>query len=134
MAPQSSKKKRKKTHELKKILSRVDKLPVLDNRSPEEIIGYDESGVPSCDPSPKPAAPPGGEPDSWEPFDFAAHKKRILADPASRAVIEDFLKNRHREWELDPETDPPSRSKRGRARAPRKARRSDSQKINRPCI
>ena len=107
MAPQSSKRKRKKTHELKKILSRVDKLPVLDNRSPEEIIGYDESGVPSCDPGPEPATPPQGEPDSSESFDFAAYKKAVLADPASRAVIEDFLKNRHREWELEMETDPP---------------------------
>ena len=29
------------------ILARVDALPVLDDRSPEEIIGYDEFGLPT---------------------------------------------------------------------------------------
>lgn len=32
-------------------------------------------------------------------FNFAEYKKSILADPKARKVIEDFLKNRHREWE-----------------------------------
>ena len=27
------------------ILNRVDQLPVLDNRSPNEIVGYDERGM-----------------------------------------------------------------------------------------
>jgi antitoxin VapB len=31
---------------LKEILDRFDRLPVLDNRSAEEILGYDENGVP----------------------------------------------------------------------------------------
>ena len=34
------------------------------------------------------------------PFDFRAWKKKVLSNPAARAVIEDFLRNRHREWEL----------------------------------
>ena len=32
--------------QLREILHRVDQLPVLDPRSPDEIIGYDENGLP----------------------------------------------------------------------------------------
>jgi len=32
---------------LEDILLRVDALPVLDDRSPEEILGYDRHGLPS---------------------------------------------------------------------------------------
>ena len=31
---------------LEEIVKRVRALPVLDNRSPDEIIGYDEHGIP----------------------------------------------------------------------------------------
>jgi len=31
---------------LEDILRRVDQLPVLDSRSPDEILGYDEHGLP----------------------------------------------------------------------------------------
>src|SRR2546421_12328185 len=31
---------------LKKIIEEFDRLPVLDGRSPDEILGYDEHGVP----------------------------------------------------------------------------------------
>jgi antitoxin VapB len=31
--------------QLDEILRRVDQLPVLDSRSPEEILGYDEHGL-----------------------------------------------------------------------------------------
>lgn len=31
---------------LRKILERVDRLPTLDNRPGEEILGYDENGAP----------------------------------------------------------------------------------------
>jgi hypothetical protein len=37
----------KTREELAKILDRVDQLPELDTRSPEEIIGYDEDGLPA---------------------------------------------------------------------------------------
>lgn len=33
-------------NQLREILRRVDQLPVLDSRSPDEIIGYDENGLP----------------------------------------------------------------------------------------
>jgi antitoxin VapB len=32
--------------EIDEILRRVDALPILDHRSPDEIIGYDEHGIP----------------------------------------------------------------------------------------
>ena len=32
--------------EVKKIAQRVAKLPILDNRTPDEIIGFDENGIP----------------------------------------------------------------------------------------
>ena len=37
---------RKLKRDLEKILRRVDRLPVLDDRSPDEIIGYDKDGLP----------------------------------------------------------------------------------------
>jgi antitoxin (DNA-binding transcriptional repressor) of toxin-antitoxin stability system len=38
--------RRKLMRDLEKILRRVDRLPVLDDRSPDEIIGYDKDGLP----------------------------------------------------------------------------------------
>jgi len=32
--------------QLEEILQRVDRLPILDSRTPDEIIGYDEHGLP----------------------------------------------------------------------------------------
>jgi len=32
--------------QLEEILDRVDQLPVLDSRTPDQIIGYDEHGLP----------------------------------------------------------------------------------------
>lgn len=32
--------------QISEILHRVDQLPVLDRRTPEEIVGYDEHGLP----------------------------------------------------------------------------------------
>jgi len=34
------------TSQLEEILARVDRLAVLDKRSPDEILGYDEHGLP----------------------------------------------------------------------------------------
>lgn len=34
------------TRQLDEILHRVDQLPVVDSRSAEEILGYDENGLP----------------------------------------------------------------------------------------
>lgn len=34
------------TSQLEEILDRVDRLPVLDSRGPDEILGYDEHGLP----------------------------------------------------------------------------------------
>jgi len=35
------------TSQLQEILRRVDQLPVLDSRTPDEILGYDDHGLPS---------------------------------------------------------------------------------------
>jgi antitoxin (DNA-binding transcriptional repressor) of toxin-antitoxin stability system len=37
---------RKLKRAIDKILRRVDRLPMLDDRSPDEIIGYDKDGLP----------------------------------------------------------------------------------------
>jgi antitoxin VapB len=34
------------TTQLEDILRRVDRLPILDSRDPDEILGYDEHGLP----------------------------------------------------------------------------------------
>ena len=34
------------TGQIEDLLRRVDALPTVDNRSPEEILGYDEHGMP----------------------------------------------------------------------------------------
>lgn len=36
-----------KKDDLGDILRRVDSLPILDPRSPDEIVGYDEDGLPT---------------------------------------------------------------------------------------
>jgi antitoxin VapB len=33
-------------NQLEEILHRVDQLPILDTRNPDEILGYDEHGLP----------------------------------------------------------------------------------------
>jgi hypothetical protein len=62
--------------EIKEILARVDRLPALDDRPTDEIVDYDENGIPS-----QPA--------------FADRARR----PVVPNAVEDFLKYRHREWE-----------------------------------
>jgi antitoxin VapB len=37
---------RSRADQLKEILRRVDQLPVQDSRGPDEIVGYDENGLP----------------------------------------------------------------------------------------
>jgi antitoxin VapB len=39
--------RQKKKQAILEILHEMDKLPVLDNRSPDEILGYDENGLPT---------------------------------------------------------------------------------------
>ena len=33
--------------QLQEVLCRIDQLPVLDSRTPDEILGYDDHGLPS---------------------------------------------------------------------------------------
>ncbi len=50
---------------LEEILHRVDQLPLLDNRSPDEIVGYDENGIPTSLTPPTSAAS-AQDSGSWE--------------------------------------------------------------------
>jgi hypothetical protein len=65
------------------ILRWVDSLPIVDPRSPDGMLSYDESGLPTRTEHAK-----------WP--DFAARAKELLGD----RVFDDFLNYRHREWEL----------------------------------
>jgi hypothetical protein len=44
--PQNGQDAARMLQKLKKIVEEFDQLPTLDNRSAEEILGYDENGVP----------------------------------------------------------------------------------------
>ena len=57
-------------------------MPILDARPEDEILGYDQHGLPSAV--------------KWP--DFAARSKKILGDRVL-STVEDFLKYRHRDWE-----------------------------------
>lgn len=39
--------KKARRAQINEILDRAARLPILDNRTPDEIIGYDENGLPS---------------------------------------------------------------------------------------
>jgi hypothetical protein len=103
MANHSNKKAGKTSRDLSEILNRVDQLPVLDNRSPDEIVGYDEHGVPSSAMPPTPAVPAQRAPDSVQDPDMEDWRK-AFGDNIPAAVKE-FLQYRHREWELEMEDD-----------------------------
>jgi hypothetical protein len=46
-APHAPKAPDERLRALQEIARRFDELPVLDDREPDEIIGYDEDGLPS---------------------------------------------------------------------------------------
>jgi hypothetical protein len=97
MASNTRRKKRNQRRGIKvnDVLERVDSLPILDLRSADEIVGYDEHGLPAqreVRAAPTDSAGENG-------FDFEAYRKAVLNDPKAREVIEFFLKYRHRERE-----------------------------------
>ena len=69
------KKMRPENKKIDAILRRVDRLPVLDPRTPDEIVGYDEDGLPQSE-TPKGAVDPTvpDQPAVKYP-DFAARRK-----------------------------------------------------------
>ncbi len=67
--------------EIEDIFRRVDALPVEDSRAADEILGYDENGLPQSE-DPK----------------CAAERTGADADRVPKPV-QDFLKHRHRDWE-----------------------------------
>ena len=89
--------------ELEKILNRVDRLPELDNRSPEEIIGYDEDGLPTSLTRSTLDAPARDTTDSLEDLDMEDWRKAFGNNIPS--VVKEFLEYRHRDWELGMEAD-----------------------------
>jgi hypothetical protein len=124
MVKRSNKKKvmRKKLRsDLDAILRRVDRLPDLDPRTPDEIIGYDDNGIPSTSTTPSRSVPSalnaGGATD--DP-DIEGWRNTFGRDipPA----IKEFLEYRHREWELGLEADLEADSKTRPARTRKPAR------------
>jgi hypothetical protein len=103
---------------LEEILNRVDQLPVLDNRSPDEVVGYDENGIPGSETPPTSVAPAQDATDSADDPDMEDWRK-AFGDKIPSAVKE-FLEYRHREWELEMEGDPKTRQEAG-AKRPQKA-------------
>jgi hypothetical protein len=95
MANRYDKKAGKTSRDLSEILNRLEQLPVLDNRSPDEIVGYDENGIPaSITPGTSAAL---AQPDMEEWRKTFGHEIPI--------AVKEFLEYRHREWELGMEAD-----------------------------
>ncbi|HXM65467.1 MAG TPA: hypothetical protein VN911_01965 [Candidatus Acidoferrum sp.] len=92
-----------KNEDLAAILRRVDDLPVVDSRSLEEIVGYDDNGVPAEE-RPRAGASARAQAESVEILDFEVWRKKWFGDEIPHAV-KDFLQYRHREWELGMEAD-----------------------------
>ncbi len=55
--PKKKSKRTKRKVKVDDILRRVDRLPVLDSRTADEIVGYDENGLPQSE-NPKRRAEP----------------------------------------------------------------------------
>src|SRR5208337_3681630 len=85
------------------ILNRADQLPVLDSGSPDEIVGYDENGIPASLTPSTSVAPdshatdPAKDPDMEDWGKSSGHK--------IPATVKEFLEYRHREWEWGMEAD-----------------------------
>src|ERR1700741_720217 len=97
MASNTRRKKRSQRRRIKvnDVLSRVDALPILDPRSPDELVGYDEHGLPAqreVRAVPTDSAGAHG-------FGFEGDGAKVLSDPKARDLIGSFLTYRHRDWE-----------------------------------
>ena len=79
--PKKKSKQTKRKVKVDDILRRVDRLPVLDSRTADEIVGYDGSGLPQSENSKRVA-------------EVAFRKPKRVPK-----AVQDFLKYRHREWE-----------------------------------
>jgi hypothetical protein len=88
---------------LGEILNRVGQLPVLDNRSPDEIVGYDESGMPASPTPPTSVSSAQDATDSAQDPDMEDWRKTF--GHKIPAAVKEFLEYRHREWELGMEAD-----------------------------
>ena len=93
-----SKKKAKQKDEIDKILERVDRLPVLDSRTADKILGYGENGIPDS------VTPPTAVPSAQDATDSAQDPDmddwRKTFGHKIPVAVKEFLEYRHREWEL----------------------------------
>ncbi|HZW79684.1 MAG TPA: hypothetical protein VFF50_04355 [Candidatus Deferrimicrobiaceae bacterium] len=109
----SGKKKAKRNKlrsELDAILRRVDRMPDLDPRTPDEIVGYDENGIPCTNTSPSSSAASAHDAgDPTEGPDIEEWRKTFGREISP--AVKDFLQYRHREWELGMEPHLKARSK-----------------------
>ena len=107
MKKPSESKTNARTTGLRRVLGRVDQLPIIDGRTPEEIIGYDGNGLPSHSTTCQPASSQNtaNEPDmeEWR----RSFGRSIPQD------VKDFLEYRHREWELSSQSEPPRARRQG---------------------
>jgi hypothetical protein len=117
MANRSDNNAAKTTRELGEILDRIDRLPVLDNRSPDKIVCYDENGIPAPVTPSASAAPPQCATDSVEDPDMEDWRKTF--GHKIPATAKEFLESRHREWELGMEADLKARQQKRAKRTPK---------------
>lgn len=83
MTNDTGRKKRKQETktDIDDILRRVDSMPIFDPPSPDEIIGYDENGLPAQHGANGPRAPLAAEGASLQnAFHFEAYRKEVLRD------------------------------------------------------
>ncbi len=85
------------------ILNRVDRLPVIDDRPADEIIGYDENGAPASAMLRASDVPARRATDSEEDPGMEDWRKEFGNNIPD--VVKEFLKYRHREWELEMEAE-----------------------------
>jgi hypothetical protein len=117
MAIRSKKKTKEKElpAELDAILRRVDRLPDMDSRTLDEIIGYDKDGLPRMNTTPSSTdASAHDAGDATEDPDIENWRKAFGREISP--VVKGFLEHRHREWELAMEADLDRRSKTRRLR------------------
>jgi hypothetical protein len=94
MTARSKKKAERAKIKVDDIMRRVDRLPILDSHTADEILGYDEGGLPqpsNLKPESEPATalPPAKWPD------FAARRKKIFGNRVL-TTVDDLIKDRGR--------------------------------------
>jgi hypothetical protein len=103
MADRFDKNADRTTGKFAEILDRLDQLPVLDDRSPDEIVGYDENGIPASPTPPTSVSSIQDGTDSTQDPGIEDWRKTFGHEIPT--AVKEFLEYRHREWELGMEAD-----------------------------